>query len=377
MSAGQTMSRASRGMQRVLTMLALCAGVVASDATALTGDGRQVTGAFAMTNAGVAVGGERIALDALVGLTVPGDRATALDQGVVLRDGTILRGVVSSVQAGQVQVDSDQAGALTIPFAQMRAVVLAPRSLAALDTLPVDQGGAWLANGDRVSGTCAFLNDQAVGIDTGRKVMQVPRSRVDLLLFAGAAPVAPGLRLLLADGSRLAGRPTGGASLSIQTLAGLVPVPLLLVRAAWTESGAVQPLGLLTLPAPTQQALLDEPGMLLRNRGSDGGVLHAAGRSWDRGLCLRAGSSVVVPAAGAARLVAEVAVTDGSPGSVDFRVLRGSTVLWSSGPRRAGDVPMSCGVATDGAESLTLECARPAGTTAAATGIWGWAALIR
>ncbi len=374
--------RAQRGSYRAARVRLVIAVLISSilsagEATLLTADGRQVTGALALSGAGITVGAERVDAGKLVAFSVAGDRAESIDQGIMLQDGTVLRGLVGAVQGGQVRVDSDQAGVLNLPLAKVRALILTSRSLAALDALPVDQGGTWLANGDRVTGTCVFLNDQTAGIDTGRKVLQVPRARVELIVFGGSPTPAGAWRLLLADGSRLAGELGGGGSPAILSAIGAIPVPVSLVRAGWAEGGSVQSLGGLALPAALSKPLLDEPGLLVINRDPSGGALRAAGRQWDRGLYMRAGSSIAVPVAGAARLVAEVAVSDGAQGGVEFRVLKAGAVVWTSGLRRAGDPPVPCNIPIEGADTLTLDTGRPAGSALAGTGIWGWAALVR
>ncbi len=131
-----------------------------------------------------------------------GAPARALDQGLVTYTGEILRGIPSAVGNGQCTFVSDTApgenGASdknpaesrTLPMTSIQAIILSPLPVTTLIYANPREAGVLLANGDFLAGQIAFLDRVNLGINTGRRMAQIPRERV-AALFNSPGPKPP------------------------------------------------------------------------------------------------------------------------------------------------------------------------------------------
>lgn len=331
--------------------------------TALTAQGSRVSGPPSLAAGTIALGGVGLPLDRLVALDVPGESGRWIDQGVLLADGQLLRGAPRGLQDGTLTIACDIVGLRTFPAEAVAAIILAP--VEARDPLAGSTGaaGAVLANGDRVAGTIAFINDASIGVDTGRKVTQVPRHRARLAVLR-AATRAPGTWMRLAGGDLLRGELTAFAPEGVAlTSPGLdrLAFPMAAVRALWAEGKAVRPLTL----APTAEGST-----------APGAPEAIAGRRAERGFTIAAGGGATAADAGAwATLVGEVAVPAGSAGAT-CRVLVDGQAAYDSGELAPGAPAKPFTVRVQGASEVRLTVSAAA-ETIGARAVWAYPTLVQ
>lgn len=364
---------------------ALAAGVAslsAVDVEALGADGVWLRGPATVADGKLNVGGKTIPIDQLVVARRNLAQSSAIDQAVVLADGSVIGGVVVSLQAEQMKFASDQLGELTIPTKQVTAIVLTSQSLAALgvDGAP----GAVLANGDLLPGNVAFVNDQAVGINTGKKIIDIARDRIALVrLAATRSPLTgPAQYLRLAGGDLICGRVK---SLDAQravvetALAGSVTVPAGLITAVWSEGNALTPLSTLT-PKVRQVAWFDETWPLKNDRNLLGGFLSVADKRAERGLGCHSRCELTYALDGSfSGLVCEVGLdfAGGGRGEVAFQVFVDGKAL-ANVALRGTDAPRTIAVSLNGAKLLQLVV--DPGVDGRGTGDhadWCWPVLVK
>ncbi len=339
-------------------------------------------GAATVADGKLSVGGKIIPLDQLVVARRNISLSSAIDQAVVLADGSVIGGVVVSLQADQVKFASDHLGELTIPAKQVAAIVLTAQSLA---TLSADGApGAVLANGDLLPGNVAFVNDQAVGINTGKKIIDLARERIALVRLAATRKQAAGplQYLRLAGGDLISGKlkTLDGQRAVVETaLAGSVSVPVGLIAALWSEGSALTPLAALT-PKVRQIAWFDESWPLKTDRNLLGGFLVVAGKRTERGLGCHSRCELTYTLDGSySGLLCEVGLdaAGGSRGEVAFQVFVDGKEL-ANIALRSSDAPRTIAVPLAGAKLLQL-VVHP-GVDGRGTGDhadWCWPVLVK
>ena len=332
--------------------------LAAVDVEALTADGIWLRGPATAADGKLSVGGKTVPLDQLVVARRNISLSSAIDQAVVLADGSVIGGVVVSLQADQVKFASDQLGALVIPTKQVAAIVLTAQLLA---TLSVDGApGAVLANGDLLPGNAAFVNDQAVGINTGKKIIDIARDRIALVRLAStrSPAVGPLQYLRLAGGDLICGKlkSMDAQRAVVETvLAGSVSVPVGLIAALWSEGSALTPLATLT-PKVRQIAWFDESWPLKTDRNLLGGFLVVAGKRTERGLGCHSRCELTYTLDGSySGLVCEVGLdaAGGGRGEVAFQVFVDGKAL-ANIALRGGDAARTIAVPLAGAKLLQL-----------------------
>jgi hypothetical protein len=348
-----------------------------TEASALTAQGQRTSGEPRFSAGAIALGAASIAIESLVALDLPGDRPGWIDQGVLLADGQLLRGVPRSLQQDKLDFASDLLGDRSLAADSIAAIAFGP--VPAADPLAGTDGspGVILANGDRVDGKIAFINDKEVGVDTGRRIAQVPRARIRLICLRAIAPAA-GLWLRTGGSDRL--RAAAGADGFTVQLGGGDPVklPLAAVRVAWSEGAQLTPLERLAPASVQRLPEFDEDIAVTVDRFRDGAPLAIGAQRFERGLASRAGCEAVwTQLGGASSLVGEVGVADG-PGAAICRVVVDGKVAFDSGALAGGATPRPFSVPISGAKELRL-VAVPAngGDTAGARVVWGWPTLVK
>lgn len=326
-------------LARSALVLAVAAGLHAVESLAMG-----ITGtAFApvsVTASGVAAGGKNLGWQelSLVALGVP--PATAISGGVVTRQGEILRGVAWDLDQGVLRCSSDLAGARQLKLDTLSAIILGPLELAALPSLLAGEPGAILGNGERVTGTLSFLNAEAVGLDTGRRIAQVPRARIAALILRPLQAVgAPCTWLQLASGDRV----IAGGAIAIAPEA---------VVAAWRDGPACQQLA---LRAPRRAVATDRLGANLPVRPGVGFPTQVGGLAAPSGIRLPARGEVAWDAAGFTQLVAWVACPAGAGVTVASVVLDGK-VAWEQ-TVQPGAAALAVAVPLAGAAEVALRAA--------------------
>jgi hypothetical protein len=381
-----------------LVALALLAGVplAAQDAPAHAGaadasgppgwllgtDGKLHLGALHVGDGGIAIGGATVAIDQIAACD-SGDIAPAIiDQGVVLADGALLRGVVRSLQAGKVAFVGDLCGAKDLPVAAVSTVVVTPASVSALAGIPVDFTGAILLNGDRVAGDPVFINAKSVGVDTHRRVQQLQRPRVLAVVLRAVAhgdQVRHWARL--ANGDRLDATGLAGKGLTLGTAANAAGITVSLppgaLRGLCADGGRFQSLLAVKSGATSGQQAFGEKAVPQPSPvpgAAPGSWPHAAGLRFEHAVTGPAGGEIAYDLAGKyATFLAVVAPADDSAGIPVCRVLVDGHQVFESGPLTS---PQGIAVPIAGGHELRLVVANAAASVtdsggAAATAVWG------
>ncbi|HAT10375.1 MAG TPA: hypothetical protein DCS97_07225, partial [Planctomycetes bacterium] len=187
----------------LLGLFGLSAGAGAVEGLVLSRSGPAVSGGITVAATGPTCADSQLAWDGVAVASFATPVAGSLDQGVLLANGELLRGVPRAVGSSGLSFAGDLHGLRELPLPSLAVIVLGAVRSQQLDGLAGGETGAVLVNGDRLAGQMAFLNDEAVGIDTGRRVAQVPRARVAAVILRPVVHPPSGLWLLLSGGDRL------------------------------------------------------------------------------------------------------------------------------------------------------------------------------
>lgn len=168
------------------------------------GAGAAEPAGWALTDQGaVAVAESAAAWSEAVATQLPGEVAGWIDQGVVSAAGDVLRGSVEGLAGGSLRLRSDLAGDLALPAERVALVVLGPLPLATAQAEAQSAApGLLLANGGRTAGTVTAIDERTVAVDTGRRVLAIPRERVVAVRLASIAALTAGTWVRLANGDR-------------------------------------------------------------------------------------------------------------------------------------------------------------------------------
>lgn len=346
-------------MRRLLLVLAV-AGLHAGEALALSRTGAVLTSP-AITATGVSAGGKALAWADVAVVALATLPATAISGGVVTRQGEILRGLPSELDKGILRCSSDLAGPRQLPLDSLAAIILGPLELAALPTLLGGEAGAVLSNGERVAGTLSFLNAEAVGLDTGRRVAQVPRARIAAVVLRPLQPAAAACTWLqLASGDRVL---AGGA----------IAVAPEAVVAAWRDGPGCQ---LLAQRPPRRASASDRQGVALPVRPGAGFPALVGGLATPSGVRLLARGEIAWDATGHHDLIAWAACPAGAQPTVASVTLDGK-VAWEQ-TLQPGANAVALTVPLAGAGEVALRAGPGAdGETALRQIVWGMPMLLK
>jgi hypothetical protein len=369
----------------------------ASAAQLLTAGGALLRGAPRIAKGQLTLAAASLPVEQLVALTFPGVQNSHLDQGVVLLSGEVLAGVVVSLQADKLTLASDHFGTLVLPLAKVQQLVLSPCPLsgfgggarAGASTL----SGATLSNGDQLAGTVSFVNEAVVGINNGRRIVEVARARVAQVRLAPAGPGAPPAanpakapgalqHLRLVTGERLDGRVESldEQNLAIETAWGAVQqVPVSLLASLWSEGGPLTPLSGVRPQAVKQIGQFDEAFAAVDDRNLHGGFLTVAGARAERGLGCQARCELSFQLDGGySALVGAVGIEDdaGTLGAAAFQVFVDGKVAFNVAAR-AGAPAQPLVVPLAGAKLLQLVVDFGSGGGLAGAADWCWPCLVR
>jgi hypothetical protein len=327
---------------RALLLVLAAAGLHAVETLAVGVTGTVFAPATISAN-GVAAGGRNLGWSelGLVALGVP--PATAISGGVVTSQGEILRGQPGELDKGILRCSSDLAGARQLQLDALAAIILGPLELGALPALLAGEPGAILGNGERVSGKLTFLNAEAVGLDTGRRVAQVPRARIAAVVLRPLQPATASCTWLqLASGDRVI---AGGA----------IAVAPAAVVAAWRDGPGCQQL----VQRPSRRAgAIDRQGAALPVRPGAGFPALVGGLAAPTGIRLLARGEIAWDAAGHSQLIAWAACPSGAEATVASVTLDGK-VAWEQ-TLQPGAAAVAVAVPLAGAAEVALR-AGPAG----------------
>jgi hypothetical protein len=339
----------------------LAAGAAGEAGVVLCSRGAVQDAQLALMASGVRAGGTTVAWGDLAAFALPRQIASGTSGGVVTRDGAILRGLPIDTDQGLLRWSADRQGARSDPLAGLAALILGPFELAELPGLLAGGPGARLHNGEAIAGTLTYLNAEAVGLDTGRRVAQLPRGRVAAIVLGAPNPVAaPRFWLVLANGERVLEE-------------GLAAVSPEAVVAGYGEGPGQQ---LLTAIIPTRATAIDRLGAALPVRPGAGFPTLVGGLATPHGLRLPARGEIAWNSAGASRLVAWVACPAGAEATRASVALDG-TVVWEQ-TLQPGAAAVALAVPLGGAAEVALRAGAAAdGETGLRQVLWGMPMLLR
>jgi hypothetical protein len=264
---------------------------------------------------------------------------------------------------------------LAVPIDAILGLVLnAPTEPDAADALMVRVRGeprttetAWLANGDKLTGLFAGIDDRNLLFQTpgGKLDLRRTDSGVIALGFAQGQviyrrPAGRFLELTLLDGSRLGVTKTRverGQVIATTRFDAEVRLPLGELAQVHALNGSVAYLSDRETTDTLSEPYVGPTRPYRRNTNVAGEVLHVAGRAYDRGLGTQSKTYLIYKLSpGDKRFQAQVALDDraGPLGSVVFRVRVDRSIRYESPTMTAGEPPRSIDVDLNGAKALVL-----------------------
>ncbi|MBA2480482.1 MAG: NPCBM/NEW2 domain-containing protein [Planctomycetes bacterium] len=349
----------------------------------LTLAGTWIDGAATIASGSLSVGGQAIPLDRIIALEFPANPPpSSVDRAVALQNGDVLTGSVQSLQSSKLQFLSDSLGAITIAIADVRSLSFRPQRLSDLGRGSFQ--GVHLVNGDRIAGRIEWINDELIGIDTGKRIQKVP-IRSALLWSAAASAKAPGRQCVrLANGDRLSGtvQALDAEKLQLQgTIGGDAAIPAARVSALWSEGAVLVPLSTLPPAESKQVPQFDESFPPTSDRDRSGSFLTCGDHRYERGLGCHARCEMTWDLAGAyATLVGELGLDDraGERGLATITITADGAVVFESGPIAHGQAPLPLSVSLAGAKRLQLVVDfGPDGSSLGDAVDFGWAVLVK
>ncbi|MBA3707317.1 MAG: NPCBM/NEW2 domain-containing protein [Planctomycetes bacterium] len=350
----------------------------------LTLSGAWVDGQVSIASGTVTVAGQAVALDHLVALEFPGNALpSSIDRAVMLQNGDLISGNVESLQSGKLQFISDTLGPISIPIADIRCLTFHPQRLASIGS-GSSTPGVQLVNGDRISGKLEWINDELVGIDTGKRIQKVPR-RSALMWSAAPTAGAAGQQLVrLVNGDRFSGtvHTLDADKLQMDIAAvGAATIPANRLCAIWSEGSILQPLSTLAPASSKQVPQFDESFPPRVDRERSGAFLSCAGHRYERGLACHSRCELGWDLAGDyASLIGELGIDDlaGERGQVTITISADGKSVFESGAVRVGDPPKPVAVSLTGIKRLDLVIDfGPDGSSLGDATDFGWPVLVR
>lgn len=320
----------------------------------------------------------KIAADRLVKLTREGASPPATSEGgdlVLFPDGDRLtRCRIGKAGEFALAVHSFALDDVAVPLDGILGLVFANPSPdpSAVDALvarvraePRDSELAWLANGDKLSGLFAGLDEKKLTFQPPTGKVELARPSVLALGFAQAQviyrrPEGPFFELTLLDGSRLGAtkvRLDRGQVVATTRFETEVRLPIGELALVHALNGTASYLADRDPVGTIYEPYLGAPRMYRRNAAVTGEVLRVGGIAFDRGLGTQSRTYLVYKLEpGAKRFQARIALDDqaGPLGNVVFRVQVDRAVRYESPPMAAGESARSIDVDVTGGKLIVL-----------------------
>lgn len=262
---------------------------------------------------------------------------------------------------------------LAIPLESILGLILeSPPEPDAIDALmgrvrsePRESELLWLANGDKLPGSFAGLDEKNVSLRTAAARVDLDRSGVVALGFAPAQvsyrrPEGPFLELTLGDGSRLgvtSARVERGQIVATTRFKAEIRLPIGELAQVHALNAAVAYLSDREPNGSQYVPYLGPTRPYRRDATVAGEVLHLGGRAFDRGLGMQSRTLLAYKLEpGSRRFQALIGLDDrvGPVGNAAFKVLVDGKVRYESPPMAAREAPRAVDVDLSGARLLIL-----------------------
>lgn len=281
---------------------------------------------------------------------------TACDGAVLLRNGALLVGIPVAISKDQVVMRSDRFGRVNLPLATVSALAFG----ASVRAIGAGEVGAVFANGDAMPGKIAFLDELNLGLDTGRRILTIPRSRVSIIRLAPLETAPAGWRVLADNGDRLIGTLTArGRAQILDAGTGSMDLAQGGWSAAWWEGDDCRPASSTPFLGATPSVAIDA--------FHDGRALAWRHRVYGRGFAIRGDARLEWARPPGTRLVGEAVLLAGEQATV---VIGEHTITLEAG---ADPQPFSLPL---GAGPCVLAVSAPP-TTGSPLVVIGWPLFVR
>lgn len=369
---------------RILLLAApLAFATAASSGTrVLTTGGTWIAGDLSFASPTATVGAAACPIDQLIAAQFSGESVDAVERAMLLQNGDVVAGVVRSVQAGKVQFASDGFGALNVPLEEVRGFVFTTHGLAGLAG---EFAGVQLRNNDRVNGDLTWINEAKIGIDNGRRIVEVPRDRVALVACKSASkPAAARQCVRLRNGDRISGTLKALDARQAEmsgTLFGDVKIPARSVAALWNEHGACVSLSDLTAAEVKQVPQFSESFPHAVDRYSTGDFLSIDGVRYERGLNCHSHCELTYVLDGAySQFISDVGIDDeaGPSGEAVVAFIGDNQTLFTTPSLRRGEAARTVKVPVTNVKRLRIQVQFGANDSSVGDSItFGWPVLVK
>lgn len=268
---------------------------VAQGASLVTLSGHTFTGSPVMSGAGITVDGHTIPFSRLVCFQTNSHIPLFIQHGVLLSNGSLLRGVVSGMTPAAFTFQSDLFSTMTIPAANLRGVLYFT-NVTAIHQLAHSGPAAILKNGTHLNGKVVWMDASAVGFEYSSSILKIANDRLQCLIFHPPSPIESAktrtlIRLKNGDLWVVHSLTITATSLVAQSRR----IPWAAVAAIWTQGPDVMPITM--VPRILNGAIKHNAGALdvnfhapiyfnrLRNR-----FLSVHGQYFESGIACRPGA---------------------------------------------------------------------------------------
>ncbi len=350
-----------------------------TDGTTVSGQVRRLAEKEGLTLVSEQGNDQPVPIDRLVKLTREGASPPTNAEGgeiVLFPDGDrIMRCKIGKTSEFNIAVHSFAIEDLSVPLDSILGLILnTPADPASTDALiakvrtePRESELAWLANGDKLPGLFAGLDEKKLTFQTSTGKLELPRSDSGVLALGFAQgqvayrrPAGPYLELTLLDGSRLGVtkvRVERGQVVGTTRFNAEIRLPIGELALVHALNGPVVYLSDRETSAVLYEPYVGPTRNYRRNATVAGEILRVGGRPYDRGLGTQSRTLLVYKLEpGSKRFQAQVALDDraGPLGSVVFKVRVDQTIRYESPTMTAGEPARFIDIDINGAKALIL-----------------------
>ena len=203
----------------------------------VTISGKTLAGPATYTAAGISVQGQNIPITQVVFFQKSRRIPLYVPHGILLSNGSLLRGLVKGMTPKAFKFQSDMFGSMTIPASKVRAIIYSETPATMLQPLSAKAPEIIFKNATSLPGTLAWMDSKAIGFQYSGEILPIKLDRLQcLVLHPGVASTGAKTRTLI----RLKNGDLWAAD-SVDTTASSVNaddrvIPWQAIAAIWTES---------------------------------------------------------------------------------------------------------------------------------------------
>jgi hypothetical protein len=317
---------------------------------------------------------------------LPSSDCSRRADGIVLVSGDVLEGQALALSKRGLKLDSPRFGVLELSPDRVRALFFAQKlSGASGRARGAGDDGVLMVTGSRTPASLRWLDEERLGLASPLGALDVNKADVAWVLrkaVAAGKPPAGSVRVLLCGGESLTGVPASlaGGKLSLEWEGRKLAVSWDLVRSLESPGAHMRYISDLPPLAGKSSAAVGPPRPPGRDRSAAGGALVVGGRSWPRGVGMRASSRVSYRLDAKWKRFRALAGLDSRAAAASrgalFRVLGDGRELFAR-KLAPGEKPAEVDVAVAGVRQLSLVLEPGPGLEIGDYGNWVDARLLR